>query len=223
MEHRPILCEYIHIVNIDVVKRAFHHGDLRNALIAAAKELIEQKGAEAFALREAARKVGVSANAAYNHFEDKDALLGAVAFSGFDELATQREEARSKAALDAWSQLSAGAKVYVQFAEARPRLFDLMFGPLGMGSAYGEGYGTEPTARKPYQQLSEALDNLVSSGRVTAQRRAGAESTLWPLIHGLAVLRRMRALREPFNVSWERMLEFTANGLGLEPGEKTAK
>jgi AcrR family transcriptional regulator len=57
--------------------------------------------------------VGVSANAAYHHFEDKDALLSAVASSGFAELATQREEARSKAAADAWSQLDAGAKVYV--------------------------------------------------------------------------------------------------------------
>ncbi len=200
------------------VKRPFHHGDLRNALIRAAKELIERKGIEAFALREAARKVGVSANAAYNHFEDKDALLSAVASSGFAELATLREEARSKAATDAWSQLSAGAKVYVQFAEARPKLFDLMFGPLGVGSTHGTADGTEPNRRKAYQQLSDALDNLVLSGRLTPERRVGAESTLWPLIHGLAVLRRVGALREPFDVSWERMLKFTADGLGIGPG-----
>jgi len=198
------------------VKRPFHHGDLRNALITAAKELIERKGIEAFALREAARIVGVSANAAYNHFKDKDALLRAVASSGFAELAAQREEARSKAAADPWSQLSVGAKVYVQFAEARPKLFDLMFGPFGVGSGAGNTDETEPSGRKAYQQLSNALDNLVSSGRVAPHRRVDAESTLWPLIHGLAVLRRVGALREPFEVSWERMLTFTAHALGLE-------
>lgn len=203
------------------VKRSFHHGDLRNALIRAAKELIEKKGAEEFALREAARKVGVSANAAYNHFEDKDALLRAVAASGFAEFAAQREEARARAPADAWSQLSAGAKVYVQFAEARPKLFDLMFGPLGVGSTDRKTDGTEPSGRKAYQQLSDALDNLVSSGRLSPERRTGAESTLWPLIHGLAVLRRAGALREPFDVSWERMLRFTADGLGIDLDKKT--
>jgi AcrR family transcriptional regulator len=205
-----------------MAKRPFHHGDLRNALIKAAKKLIERKGIEAFALRETARNVGVSANAAYNHFEDKDALLIAVASSGFAELAMQREEARSKAAPDAWSQLSAGAKVYVQFAEARPKLFDLMFGPLGVGPRRGKKDGTEPSGRRAYQQLSDALDNLVLSGRLTPERRAGAESTLWSLIHGLAVLRRAGALREPFEVSWERILRFTADGLGIDLGEKTS-
>jgi AcrR family transcriptional regulator len=196
------------------MKHSFHHGDLRNALIVVAKELIEHKGIEAFALREAARKVGVSANAAYHHFEDKDALLSAVASSGFAELARQREEARSRAAKDAWSQLAAGAKVYVQFAEAHPKLFDLMFGPFGMYS------NIAPSSRKPFQQLSEALDNLVSSGRLTPQRRAGAENTLWPLIHGLAVLRRAGAVWEPFDASWERMLKFTADGLGVDLEEQ---
>ena len=139
------------------MKRPFHHGDLRNALILAAKEMIERDGAEAFALREAARNVGVSANAAYRHFKDKDELLSAVASSGFAEFAAQREEARSRALPDAWSQLIAGGKVYVQFAEARPRLFDLMFGPLGLGGS------TAPRSRKAYAQLSEALDNLVDA------------------------------------------------------------
>jgi AcrR family transcriptional regulator len=201
-------------------KRPFHHGDLRNALIAAAKSLIERNGSEAFALREAARLVGVSANAAYHHFEDKDALLSAVASSGFAELAAEREEARASAPTDPWSQLGAGARVYVRFAESRPRLFDLMFGPLGVGAKQPGIPESEPSNRKSYQQLSQALDDLVSSGKLTPQRRVGAENTLWPLIHGLAVLRRVGALREPFEVSWQRMLAFAANGLGIDLKKK---
>jgi AcrR family transcriptional regulator len=205
------------------VKRPFHHGDLRNALIKEAKKLVERKGIEAFALREVARIVGVSANAAYNHFEDKEALLKSVASSGFAELAAQREDARSKAAPDAWSQLNAGAKVYVQFAEARPKLFDLMFSSLGVGSRPGKTNETDPSSRKAYKQLSEALDNLVLSGKLTSQRRAGAESTLWSLIHGLAVLRRAGALPEPFEMTWDRIVKFTADGLGIVLDEKTQK
>lgn len=194
-------------------KQSFHHGDLRNALTVVAKSLVEQHGVESFALREAARVVGVSANAAYHHFKDKDALLAAVASSGFEEFAAQRVEARSAAAKDAWSQLLAGAMVYVRFAECRPRLFDLMYGPQGMGS------DTMPSSRQGYQQLSEALDNLVLEGRLAREMRAGAEGVLWPLIHGLALLRRAKALREPFEVSWDRATRFAAQGLGLNGDE----
>lgn len=201
------------------MKRPFHHGDLRNALIAAAKDLIERNGVDAFALREAARNVGVSANAAYHHFKDKDALLSAVASDGFAEFAKQRDRARAKVRADPWKQLSAGGKVYVQFAEARPNLFDLMFGPIGVGAAFGS-HPNEPRRRKAYQQLSEALDKLVLCGRVSPRRRAGAESALWPLIHGLAVLRRVGALREPFNVSWKRVQKFTADALGMDLSDK---
>lgn len=98
-----------------------------------------------------------------------------------------------------------------------------MFGPLGVGATQGKTDETEPSGRKAYQQLSEALDNLVLSGKLTPQRRAGAESTLWSLIHGLAVLRRAGALREPFELSWERMLKFTASGLGIDLDGKTSK
>lgn len=202
------------------MKQPFHHGDLRNALILAAKDLIERKGAEAFSLREVARNVGVSANAAYHHFEDKDALLSAVASNGFAEFAALREAARAKASADAWSQLGAGAKVYIQFAEARPKLFDLMFGPVGQNSKDLQASASGRSRRRTYEQLSEALDNLVLSGKLTPQRRAGAENTLWPLIHGFAVLRRVGALREPFNASWERILKFTADGLGIDLDEK---
>lgn len=61
----------------------YHHGDLRNALVASAVRLIETSGTSSFSLREAAREVGVSANAAYRHFDDKSALMTAVAAFGF--------------------------------------------------------------------------------------------------------------------------------------------
>jgi WHG domain-containing protein len=147
------------------------------------------------------------------------ALPSVIAADGFAELAVLREEARAKVGSDPWKRLSAGGKEYVRFAEERPRLFDLMFGPLGVGSERYKAQAPAPSDRKAYQQLSEALDKLVLDGRITAQRRAGAESVLWPMIHGLAVLRRVGALPESLNVSWKRMQKFTADALGLDLDE----
>jgi NAD(P)-dependent dehydrogenase (short-subunit alcohol dehydrogenase family) len=76
----------------------YHHGDLRNALVASAVRLIETSGTSSFSLREAAREVGVSANAAYRHFDDKSALMTAVAAFGFRQLATQMVGAMASAA-----------------------------------------------------------------------------------------------------------------------------
>ncbi|MBN8617163.1 MAG: helix-turn-helix transcriptional regulator, partial [Deltaproteobacteria bacterium] len=72
---------------------AYHHGDLRNSLVEEAVRVVEREGLEAFSLREVARRVGVSANAAYRHFADKDALLGAVASHGLGVLARRMREA----------------------------------------------------------------------------------------------------------------------------------
>jgi AcrR family transcriptional regulator len=67
-------------------KPHYHHGDLRNALIEQAVKLLEETGAESFSLREAARLVGVTANAAYRHFADKSDLLTAVAEVGLSRM-----------------------------------------------------------------------------------------------------------------------------------------
>ena len=64
-------------------KEPYHHGNLRHALTVAAAHLVEQHGSDGLSLREAARAVGVTANAAYRHFDDKAALLTAVAARGF--------------------------------------------------------------------------------------------------------------------------------------------
>lgn len=68
-------------------KAAYHHGDLRNALVTAALEMVEAGDVESFSLREVARRVGVSANATYRHFDDKASLLVAVTRAGFELMA----------------------------------------------------------------------------------------------------------------------------------------
>lgn len=172
-------------------KAPYHHGDLRNALVEAGLGLIEQVGAEAFSLREVAREVGVSANAAYRHFEDKGALLTAIAVSGFARLASKMQEAmltaRPKGAVKsrAVARFSAAARAYVDLAQQHPRLYGLMFGSAGRACFAAETALVGPT---PGALLGRVLDELVEAKAISNKHREGAEIHVWSAVHGFASL-----------------------------------
>src|SRR5271155_4286068 len=110
-------------------KRAssYHHGALRVALIRSAREILETEGYEALTLRAAARRVGVSQAAPYNHFADKAALLAAIAAQGFREFAAAMRQ-EMDAEVEPQARLNATGIAYVAFATSNPGLFKLMFG-----------------------------------------------------------------------------------------------
>src|ERR1700712_2358000 len=107
-------------------KAAYHHGDLRTALVRAAMELLEGRGETALSLRAGARRAGVSPAAPYRHYSDREALVSAVAAVGYRELAERLAAAQPSPATP--EQLASVAVAYVQFALERPALFRLMFG-----------------------------------------------------------------------------------------------
>jgi len=171
---------------------AYHHGDLRNALVASAVRLIEQGGEAAFSLREAARDVGVSANAAYRHFDDKTALLTAAAAGGLERLSALMQAAMDRAAKSrgkknlAIARFTAVGRAYVEFALAHPELFRLMFSGSGVECLNRGAAGlATPT---PWELLGQSLDALVAEGVLTPERRAGAELKAWSVVHGFASL-----------------------------------
>ena len=96
----------------------YHHGKLREALLAAGWELLGERGADALSLREVARRAGVSHAAPYRHFEDRAALLRALAEHGFSLFERRLGACASPAAL---------ARAYVSFAREQPARFRLMF------------------------------------------------------------------------------------------------
>lgn len=213
----------VHDVNIRIVspsKAPYHHGDLRNALVDAGLALIEKVGAEAFSLREVAREVGVSANAAYRHFEDKAALLTAIAVSGFERLTTDMQEAmrtaRPKGAVKspAVARFNAAARAYVDLAQAHPQLYGLMFGSAGRACLAAEGGlgGQTPSAL-----LGHALDELVEERAISAKRREGAEVQVWSAVHGFASLAHSGPLAELSKRAradaLEELLHFVVAGL----------
>ena len=106
---------------------SYHHGNLREALIAAALDLIGEKGPAGFSFAEAARSAGVSPAAPYRHFRDRDALLADVAARGFELFTARLEAAWNDGAPDPMRALDAVGRAYLAFARDEPAHYAAMF------------------------------------------------------------------------------------------------
>lgn len=167
-------------------KKAYHHGNLREALLQSARETLASDGIEALSLRAVARRTGVSATALYSHFKDKQELLTRLAARGFDELAVEmeREQARADRGESAGG-LVALARGYVAFATHNPALFQLMFGPAP-GEVLAEPHLQRAGARAYGLLEADVAKRMGSLGmpEQTPVATAGA----WALVHGLSSL-----------------------------------
>lgn len=148
----------------------YHHGDLRTALLQAAGDLLEEQGVSALSLREAARRAGVSHNAPYRHFPDREALLAALATEGFRSLG---ESLKGRGGREM-------GEAYVRFALAHPNRFRLMFGGLVEG-------GKHPGLRSAASATYDALVAAFREQRDIADPEMAAAAA-WSLVHGLAQL-----------------------------------
>lgn len=166
---------------------AFHHGDLRAALIASGLELSRATGADAIVLREATRRAGVTARAAYRHFADRDALVRAVAQAALAEMARTIERRQQRAG-DPVAILHALGVGYIQFALDEPGWFDVAFFAMAdmLNTTAAESAGA--TGRSPYQQLEDALAGLVRAGLLDPALAPNAALVCWSGVHGFATL-----------------------------------
>lgn len=119
-------------------KATYHHGNLKPALIAAALKEITQHGYDGFSLRGVARRAGVSAPAVYRHFEDKDALVSAVAVDAYVRLEEMVAEDVRKAPPHPVQQFRAGGVAIVRFAVAHPEYFRVIHLPGAFANASPE-------------------------------------------------------------------------------------
>lgn len=167
---------------------SYHHGNLRAELVRHGVALAREKGQSGVVVRETARRAGVSHNAAYRHFRDRDALLVAVAQAGMAELAANMRDRSTDADGDTPQQIAMGrlraiGRAYVDFALSEPGLFEVTFSPAAAGQPE-----QIQEAAGPYQLLGEALDDLVTAGAVSLEQRAHAEDLWWSTVHGFALL-----------------------------------
>jgi AcrR family transcriptional regulator len=168
-------------------ERPYHHGNLRDALIEAGLQLIEEKGIKGLTLREIGAAIGVSRMAPYRHFADKAALLAAISEAGFVQFAEALEAAKALAGTDFPSQLSALALAYVRFAAEHRAHYEVMF-------------GSAVDVSEPIQGPSEAamrafgiLEQTIREGQRNGDVREGDSVTIarhvWAHVHGISTLR----------------------------------
>jgi AcrR family transcriptional regulator len=165
-------------------RKRYHHGNLREALLEASIQLIGEIGPNAFTLREVARRAGVSHNAPYRHFQDKNALLGAVAAQGYNELT----EAMTRAAgqfPDSRDRLIHAGLAYIAFALRRPEHFTVMFDAPLSSQEY-------PEAALASERSFAVLLNLVQACQdkkpPIPDRQLPFALLAWSMVHGIAKL-----------------------------------
>ncbi len=167
-------------------RAAYHHGDLRRALLAAASALLAEVGPAALSLRAVARAAGVTHAAPYRHFPDKAALLAALATDGFERLRAAMDAAREAAGPDSGARLAAVGRAYVQSAVSAPAEFRLMFGAPAASRA--EHPELEAAAAAAFGGLVDAVAEAQAGGQVRAGPIEPLALAAWAAMHGLAAL-----------------------------------
>jgi AcrR family transcriptional regulator len=206
--------------------RGYHHGNLKEALIDAALELIAQKGPAGFTFAEAARWAGVSPAAPYRHFRDREELLADVARRGFEQFETVLARAWDAGRPDAFTAFDRLGKAYLHFARSEPAYYSAMF-EAGI-----------PPETNP--QLREAGERAFAVLRAAAERLVAAMPAedrppvlmmalhIWAMSHGIASLfGRGDAAKRPLPMTPEELLEAAVliylRGLGVSAPPATGK
>ncbi len=180
-----------------MAETAYHHGDLRVALVQAAFDAARDGGTDAIVLREVTRRAGVTPRAAYRHFLDRDALVRAVAQRALAQLAAAIEERlEAHEEPDGRRMLQAVGEAYITFALDEPGWFDAAFFAMDDMLSSTSPEATAKSGLSPYQQLELALDALVQEGLLAATDVGDATITCWSGVHGYAALTARGPLRE---------------------------
>jgi AcrR family transcriptional regulator len=209
--------------NATPLRDTYRHGDLRQALLAAGLELARAGGPAAVVLRESTRQVGVSPNAAYRHFSDRNALLTAVSDAALglaaDSMVREVDAVSSTddPAADARRRLRAVGLGYLRFARDEPGLFRTAFSVPDDLARSADASKAGAAGFTPLQVLSASLDELESAGVLPPERRQGAELLAWSAVHGLGMLVIDGPLRglteEMIDGATQRLLDMVDRGI----------
>jgi len=197
-----------------MTKKNYHHGDLKNALIQAGWKILAREGVGGLSLRKVAQEAGVSHAAPYAHFADKQALIAAISTDGFSQLYERLSQVAAQHQSQPREQLIETAWAYLQFAQANPDRFKLMFsGVLEKEKDYPE------FVEISYRNLGLIVSIVEACQAVGVLRPGPAEAiaiSVWSLVHGFVLLLlegqiphtlfEKTSLREAFLVSLAQVL-----------------
>ena len=170
---------------------SYHHGDLRNALIVAAAELIAENGSLDFALIDAARRAGVSSAAPYRHFKDKDALLEAVTQVAFMALAELTRGVANSTAPGSVESIIAQGQSYIGFVRDHPEFYDLMWGETGFRAMGSQDMELKTAG---FHVLVDTVQTWCDNNRLDDYDALELAVKLWSTAHGLASLAMNRSI-----------------------------
>jgi AcrR family transcriptional regulator len=186
--------------------RGYHHGNLKEALLRAALELIAQKGPAGFTFAEAARWAGVSPAAPYRHFRDRDELLASVALRGFEQFELALKRSWDDGRPDVFKAFDRLGKAYLEFARTEPAFYSAMF-------EAGIPLATNPELREAGERAFAVL--RAAAEQICAQTPVGVRPPammvalhIWAMSHGIASLfGRGDAARRSLPMAPEELLE----------------
>ncbi len=200
----------------------YHHGNLRESLIAAALALIAERGPAGFSVAEAARAAGVSPAAPYRHFRDRNALVAEIARQGFERFADQLDRAWNQGRPDPVRAIEACGRAYLAFARQEPAAYAAMFEP---GFPIEDDAALLAASERAFGVIRTAAEAACATHRTGGMRPPALMVALhlWALAHGIASLfvSRADASRRKIPMEPEDLLEagmlIYMQSLGLVP------
>jgi len=172
----------------------YHHGNLRQALIDAGRQLLIEKGINGLSLRETAKAAGVSHTAPYRHFKDKDMLLAAIAESGFESLAEALQTVAESHSDDPEKQLAEAAIAYVKLAITHIEMHQLMFGSVLDDDSMSKSM--LETKQMAFNTLFKIIENGQKQKIYKKSETLELSVAAWSIVHGYAMLVSTGQLKE---------------------------
>jgi AcrR family transcriptional regulator len=165
----------------------YHHGDLKNALIKAGVKILSEAGIEGLSLRKVAQRAGVSHNAPYSHFPDKQSLIAAISTEGFKQLYTELDSAISAYPDDPGRQLQEGAWAYAQFALDHTDIFKIMFS--GIIEKEKDYPAFVEISQQTFGRVVDVVLACQQAGLLPPEQADVMAIAVWGMVHGIISLR----------------------------------
>lgn len=185
------------------MKKAYHHGNLKQELIEQGIQMVQQEGIERLSLRRLAAQAGVSEAAPYNHFSGKEALLRAMQ-EYVTELLLQKLQQAAGEAENAGRDVMLGmGKAYVLFFMQNPAYYNFLFayGELRIDLSMQENRENYP----PFQYFKEVAYRIYQQKGLSEERIKYGIIAMWAKVHGLAAISSMKYVTRDF--AWEKVLD----------------
>ena len=170
---------------MNTASKSYHHGDLRNALILGAAQIIEESGSLNFAMADAARRAGVSTAAPYRHFRDRDALLEAVSQLAYYGLGLNVREAVEKNPSGSIESIIAIGQAYVDYVIRKAPFYDLMWGDAGARAMDADSFDKKASG---FYILVDAVDAYTTKQGLENVDLMDLAVKLWSMVHGMSAI-----------------------------------